>query len=109
MKAVGFAIVFVLLAAWSARAHPGWGIALNSRGEIYFADIDNLKIWKWSPEGGAQTAVSGVWTHHLSLDAADNLYYETEFYQVRTLVEVGADGELTSVLNIVPWGEVKRR
>ena len=48
---------------------------------FFFSDIDNQKIWKWSPGGGAETAVAGVWTHHLFVDAADNLYYETEIYQ----------------------------
>ena len=50
-------------------------------GRCFFSDIDNQKIWKWSLGGGAETAVAGVWTHHLFVDAADNLYYETEIYQ----------------------------
>ena len=75
------ALLVVLLAASQTYAHPGWGIGLNSRGDVFLSDIDNQKIWKWSPGGGAETAVAGVWTHHLFVDAADNLYYETEIYQ----------------------------
>ena len=80
LRLIRHSLVFLLVAS-QASAHPGWGIALNSAGEVYFPDIENLKIWKWSPGRGATTAVSDVWTHHLFVDAADNLYYETEFYR----------------------------
>jgi len=62
-------------------AHPGWGIAVDSEGSVYFTDIERLTIWKRLPDGTLQAAVTGVWTHQLFVDAQDNLYYEREEYR----------------------------
>ena len=80
---------------------------------FFFSDIDNQKIWKWSPGGGAETVVAGVWTHHLFVDAADNLYYETEIYQGEwgnSFWRLSPDGNSTTLVSPTLdrdayWGE----
>ena len=77
---IGVVGVFLLCWASPAYAHPGWGIVINSKGHLYFTDIDNLTIWELLPDGSLQAAATGVWTHHLFLDGQDNLYHEREEY-----------------------------
>ena len=78
--------VFALLAcsARPAVAHPGWGIAVDSQGHVYFTDIGNETIWKLFPDGRLVAAVTDVWCHHLYLDDQDNLYFDAENYQATT-------------------------
>lgn len=71
-------IFFHLLAA-SVIAHPGIGIVMNSRGEIFYTDLK--QVWKISPEGKKSVAVANVHTHELYLDADDNLYGEHLWYE----------------------------
>ncbi len=75
-------VVLILLGLPSSgQAHPGWGIAVDSEGSVYFTDIERLTIWKRLPDGTLQAAVTNVWTHHIFLDAQDNLYFEREEYR----------------------------
>jgi hypothetical protein len=43
-----FFFVFLIVFT-SSSAHPGWGIAVDSKGVIYFTDIVNRTIWKLEP------------------------------------------------------------
>ena len=79
-------------------AHPGWGIAADSEGNIFFTDIDRLTIWKRLPDGTLQAAVTGVWTHHIFVDGQDNLFYEREEYR-------GSVGPYYSFWKLSPTGE----
>lgn len=71
--------IFFLLLAASVIAHPGIGIVMNSRGEIFYTDLK--QVWKISPEGKKSVAVANVHTHELYLDADDNLYGEHLWYE----------------------------
>ena len=84
----------------SSFAHPGWGLAVDSEGSVYFTDIEGLTIWKRLPNGTLQAAVTDVWTHHLFIDDQDNLYPrlrkhspDGSFTTLLTLGEVGTDKE----------------
>ncbi len=95
---IGVVGVLLLCCSSPAYAHPGWGIVVNSKGHLYFTDIDHLTIWKLLPDGSLEAAVTGVWTHHLLLDGQDNLYYEREEYR-------GSVGPYYSFWRLSPSGE----
>jgi hypothetical protein len=122
----GVFLLFVLAAA-SSRAHPGWGIAMDSRGVVYFADVGRETVWKLAPDGELSAAATGVWTHEILIDAADNVYFEDEDYvgppvmvgtpprleeagtRTITFYKLAPDGELSAIVpptpSIYPGGE----
>jgi sugar lactone lactonase YvrE len=92
-----------LLAGTEARAHPGVGIVMDSRGNVYYTDL--AQVWKISPSGAKSVAVHGVHTHELYVDAKDNLYGEHLWYEGDATKKWGhriwrlsADGRLVDVI-----------
>ena len=73
-----FFSLFVALSCYSLQAHPGIGIVMDSRGNIYYTDLTH--VWKISPQGNLMKAVHDVHTHQLYLDENDFLYGEHEWY-----------------------------
>jgi hypothetical protein len=74
-------LLFPILLAFTvcAFAHPGVGIVMDSKGNVFFTDLKNvLKIDK---AGKVSIAVSKVHTHELYLDENDNLYGEHLWYE----------------------------
>lgn len=63
----------------AAYAHPGIGIVVDSLGNVFYTDLK--QVWRMSPDGKIEVAVSGVHTHELYLDASDNLYGEHLWYE----------------------------
>jgi hypothetical protein len=61
-----------------AAAHPGVGIVMDSKGNVFYTDLE--QVWKISPDGARSLAVENVHTHELYLDEDDNLYGEHEWY-----------------------------
>src|SRR5687767_1052003 len=74
-----FLACFALLGAAPALAHPGTGIVEDSKGNIYYTDLE--RVWRIAPDGARSVAVAGVHTHELYLDAGDNLYGEHTHYE----------------------------
>jgi hypothetical protein len=72
-------IAAFLLLTVSAAAHPGVGIVMDSRGNVFYTDLS--QVWKVSPDGTKTVAVPGVHTHELFLDTADNLFGEHLWYE----------------------------
>ena len=62
--------IFVSL-AWG---HPGWGIVINSKGEIFFSDVNRNIIWRIDKTGTTTACVRGKHSHDLFIDRLDNLY-----------------------------------
>ena len=62
-----------------ANAHPGVGIVMDSKGNVYYTDLTH--VWKISTDGTLSIAVKNVHTHELYIDSGDNLYGEHEWYQ----------------------------
>src|SRR5689334_14457142 len=61
--------------AGRAAAHPPWGIALDHRGQVYFADLDHGNpIWRIDAPGALTSVVAGRHSHDLHLDRAGNLF-----------------------------------
>jgi hypothetical protein len=59
-------------------AHPGIGIVMDSRGNIFYSDLK--QVWKLTPDGEKTIAVAAVHTHELAIDENDNLYGEHLWY-----------------------------
>lgn len=66
----------LVVPAW---AHPGVGIVMDARGNVFYTDLK--KVWKIAPHGKKTIAVPDVHTHELYLDAEDNLYGEHLWYE----------------------------
>jgi len=72
-------VLFLMLAGVAAQAHPGVGIVKDSRGNLFYTDLQ--QVWKIMPDGKKSVAVPNVHTHELCLDAEDNLYGEHLWYE----------------------------
>src|SRR5688500_18377140 len=69
-------IIICILFPLSTLAHPGIGIVKNSKGEIYYTDLQQV----WKIKGDQKTiAVPNVHTHELYIDERDNLYGQHEY------------------------------
>lgn len=69
----------LLTAAAPARAHPGVGIVMDGRGNVFYTDLK--QVWRIAPDGLRSVAVAGVHTHELYIDAAGVLYGEHLWYE----------------------------
>jgi len=59
-------------------AHPGIGIVQDSKGNIYYTDLE--QVWKITKNGTRSVVVKNVHTHELYMDAVDNLFGEHLWY-----------------------------
>jgi hypothetical protein len=73
-----FLLPLFLFVAFSACAHPGVGIVMDSRGNVYYTDLK--QVWKIDTKGNKSVVVRNVHTHELYMDAQDNLYGEHLWY-----------------------------
>jgi hypothetical protein len=62
-----------------ALAHPGVGIVMDARGNVYYTDL--AQVWRIAPDGTRSVVVRNVHTHELCLDAEGNLYGEHLWYE----------------------------
>jgi CubicO group peptidase (beta-lactamase class C family) len=62
-----------------ALAHPGVGIVMDARGNLYYTDL--ARVWRIAPDGTKSVAVHNVHTHELCLDADGSLYGEHLWYE----------------------------
>ncbi len=69
----------ILLVAAPTWAHPGVGIVMDGRGNVFYTDLK--QVWKIAPDGSKSIAVANVHTHELWVDAEDNLYGEHLWYE----------------------------
>jgi hypothetical protein len=95
--------------AWTTPllAHPGVGIVMDSGGNVYYTDLN--QVWKIAPDGRKSIVVRNVHTHELCLDAAGNLFGEHVWYEGEAtdkwghrVWRLGPDGVL---LDIIPARE----
>jgi hypothetical protein len=56
-------LALLLLIAASAFAHPGVGIVIDSKGNIFYTDLHH--VWRIAPDGTRTIAVANVHTHEL--------------------------------------------
>ena len=96
------AVVLTLTLPALAAAHPPVSLVLDSRGNLYFSDLRNVRVLR--PDGSIEIAVADVHTHELWLGPDGSLYGEDvtnvgEDYRHRVW-RLEPDGVVTDVL---PW------
>ncbi len=95
-------LLFLAVAAASALAHPGWGIVVDSRGNVFYTDL--AQVWKIDAAGKKSVAVAHVHTHALYLDSNDNLFGEHLWYVAEgeqwwhRVWRLSSDGKLEDVV-----------
>lgn len=95
-------LLFLAVTAGGALAHPGWGIVVDSRGNVFYTDL--AQVWKVEPSGKRSVAVAHVHTHALYLDSSDNLFGEHFWYVAegeqwwRRVWKLSPDGKLEDVI-----------
>lgn len=93
----------LLMLPLSALAHPAIGIVKDSKGNIYYTDLQN--VWKIS-NGKKSIIVRDVHTHELYIDKQDNLYGEGGDYVARTekfyhfLWRYRGDGRIDTIIGM---------
>ena len=96
-------VVTMLVFAIVARAHPASGIVLDSKGNIYFSDLET--VWRVDPSGKLtvfRDGLGGRHVHELAIDRDDNIYgadisYVSEKW-VSSVWKMTLDGNLTYLL-----------
>jgi hypothetical protein len=79
MKALASVALLLLFSCSTALAHPGIGVVVDSRGNVYYTDLQ--QVWKVEPSGKRSVAVARVHTHELYLDEHDDLFGEHLWYE----------------------------
>lgn len=73
-----FTIILLLVSA-AAIAHPGVGIVMDSKGNVFYTDTKH--VWKIGHDTNKKSiAIRNVHTHELYIDAQDNLFGEHLWY-----------------------------
>ena len=82
-----FGIILGLVLAMAAFGHPGSGILVDARGQVYFLDTGS-GLWKMDPKG-ALTHISPLRNHWIAMDPRDR------FTQSRLPTDPGRDWVIT--------------
>ena len=77
IKVISVVVFFSSLTV--ATAHPGVGIVMDSKGNVFYTDLRH--IWKIDNKGTRTIAVQNVHSHEIYLDENDNLYGEHLWYE----------------------------
>src|SRR5262245_27905825 len=65
-------------------AHPAWGIVVDSQKRIVFTDVGQNAVWRVEADGRLTRLASGVHSHDLWIDVADDTLYGEHVYYVET-------------------------
>lgn len=96
-----FCLATAILGAVPLFAHPPVSVVIDSRGNLYYSDLD--QVWRIAPDGKRTVAVKRVHTHELVLDAQDNLYGEHVWYEGERIDKWGH-----YVWRLAPNGQLRR-
>lgn len=97
-------VIIITLGVHSSSifAHPGWGIELDSKGNLFFTDIVNKTIWKLDNEGKLSAFSKEKWSHQLFIDEDDNIYICNEEYKIgngwNSLIKISPDGDESYII-----------
>ena len=98
LTTVLFFIGLVLLVSMQADAHPATGIVVDSKGNVYFSDLET--IWKVETTGKLtvfRSGIKGRHVHELAIDGEDNIFGADISYESQKWV--------SSVWKITPNGD----
>lgn len=96
--------VVICLFAADTFAHPGWGLIVDRKGDIYFGDVETNTIWKLNRERRLEAITTGKHSHSLYLDEAGNLFGEHVYFDeaaaqwISSIWKLTPDGSLTDVV-----------
>ncbi|MBI3110464.1 MAG: hypothetical protein HYZ01_02725 [Ignavibacteriales bacterium] len=92
-----------LLSTTSSLSHPGVGIVMDSKSNVYYTDLKH--VWRIAPNGAKSIVVRNVHTHELSIDEKGNLYGEHLWYEGdvsrqwgHRVWRLGSDGTLIDLI-----------
>ena len=71
-------VLTLLFFAAPGFAHPGWGIVIDGKGNVFYTDLK--QVWKVAPNGARTVAVGNVHAHELYLDSDGTLSGEHLWY-----------------------------
>jgi hypothetical protein len=99
--------VIVISLALQVSAHPAWGIVVDSQKRIVFTDAGNNAIWRVEADGRLSRLSSGIHSHDLWIDVADDTLYGEHASYVETerrfdgyKWRLSRDGTLTRITEI---------
>lgn len=73
---------FLFTVCTIAQAHPGVGIVMDSKGNVFYTDTE--QVWKIDKANKKTLVIPNVHTHELFLDEQDNLFGEHLWYEGAT-------------------------
>lgn len=79
-------LLFLVILVWLPNvspAHPGWGLVVDSKRNVFFCDVNRNIIWKIGQRGKVTSFVTGKHSHAIAIDAKDNIYGEHVQYDSR--------------------------
>jgi len=96
-------ILLLLHSAFGSKGHPGVGIVMDSKGNVFYTDL--AQIWKINVKGKKSIVVPNVHSHEIYIDAQDNVYGEHVWYNGEALDTWGhyvwklsSDGKIEKVI-----------
>jgi hypothetical protein len=96
-------VLFLLLGVENSFSHPGVGIVMDSKGNVYYTDLK--QVWKISTKGDKSIVVHSVHTHELFIDQHDNLWGEHLWYNGEA---VDTWGHYVWRLSLSPGGRLEK-
>ncbi len=98
-------LLFALTGALNVLAHPGYGLDVDSRGNIFFSDVHRRTVWKLGAAGNLSPFARDRWAHALCVDDQDVVWIEEEVNNTQYRVwRIAPDGTATSVLGPIERG-----
>lgn len=93
-----------LFCAESVRAHEGWGIVVDLKGQIYFSDIPTNTIWRITGEGKLEAFLSNKHSHALVLGEDGSIYGTQEHHAmaIGSVWRIEPDGSFSNILTPAP-------
>jgi hypothetical protein len=93
-----------LFCAESVRAHEGWGIVVDRKGQIYFSDIPTNTIWRITREGKLEAFLSDKHSHALALGEDGSIYGTQEHHAaaVGHVWRITPDGSVSNIFTPAP-------
>lgn len=100
---ITISFVLVVIFAVIANSHPASGIVVDSKGNVYFSDLET--VWRVDPSGKLSVfrdGVRGRHVHELAIDQHDQIYGADISYVSETWVssvwKMTLDGKITYLL-----------
>ncbi|MEQ9062799.1 MAG: hypothetical protein RIE58_01390 [Vicingaceae bacterium] len=79
-----FILALALTITLPLQSHPSWGIAVDSKGDVYFVDVmhNDGTLWKYEVKTGKTTAlITGHFhAHNMQITPGDVLYIGTQIW-----------------------------